>query len=602
MSPLSQNTLCCGDCIQSVLPLNNRVNQNLKTVMSQAKTQRDLRERKPWQQSCASKCLLPVRPMPKQDTFDAYVEPLLISREPRLCAYLARLNEFRKWVLTEVDAQANYTDRYALPALETYDRSGSVANRVVVNPLYDTQHQEIYRRGAVGLPYTEAAPHLLSFTMGFLLSQADISLHCPVTLTGAVAYVLGFHASKDMREKYLHQLTRTDACTMTGGTWVTELHGGSDVGATTTTAVPQGGHFALHGLKWFTSNANSSLAIATARPQGAEPGTAGLGLYLVPSHLEDGSSNRYVIRRLKDKLGTKGLPTGEIELLGAEALEIAGPPHGFRFMMAALEYSRVHNAVGAVGVQRRALREAMEWAKSRRAFGHRLVEYPMVQDELLGIRVRFEAGALLAFEAALTFDAAIEDTKKGTWLRLVTALAKYLTAEDAIRASRATLELVGSNGYTSDFPIARIYRDAQVLTVWEGPANIQALELLRLLAPRYRGAVEYEHRVRRIIDCLPDAMSSLRRALDSRLQADLAAIAFVIADDARSQRYARKLLDRLSHSFAFALMCETAAHCHSNGDERRVLTATRYYEQLDEPKIGAEDERVRRSAFELLED
>ena len=202
-----------------------------------------------------------------------------------------------------------------------------------------------------------------------------------------------------------------DGRTVTGGTWVTEQHGGSDVGATTTTAVPQNGRFALHGLKWFTSNANSGLAIATARPQGAEPGSAGLGLYLVPSHLDDGSPNRYVIRRLKDKLGTKGLPTGEIELLGAEALEIAGPPHGFRFMMAALEYSRVHNAVGAAGVQRRALREAVQWAKSRRAFGHTLAEYPMVQDELLGIRVRFEAGALLAFEAALAFDAAIEDTK-----------------------------------------------------------------------------------------------------------------------------------------------------------------------------------------------
>ena len=129
--------------------------------------------------------------MHESNTFDAYIEPFLISREPRLHPYISRLNEFRHWVLTEVDAQANYTDRYAPPVLETYDRSGAVANRIVVNPRYDMQHQEIYRRGAIGLPYSEGAPHLLSFTMGFLLSQADISLHCPVTLTGAVAYVLG---------------------------------------------------------------------------------------------------------------------------------------------------------------------------------------------------------------------------------------------------------------------------------------------------------------------------------------------------------------------------------------------------------------------------
>jgi alkylation response protein AidB-like acyl-CoA dehydrogenase len=540
--------------------------------------------------------------MPENHTFDAYLEPLLILREPRLRAHLHQLAEFRQWVLTEVDAQANYTDRYAPPVLETYDRSGSVVNRIVANPWYEAQHQEIYRRGAIGLPHSGRAPHLLSFTMGFLLSQADISLHCPVTLTGAVAYVLGYHAGKDLRGRFLHQLTRMDAPTASGGTWVTEQHGGSDVGATTTTAVPHAGRFALHGLKWFTSNANSGLAIATARPQGAEPGSAGLGLYLVPSHLDDGSSNHYVVRRLKDKLGTRGLATGEIELLGAEALEIAGPPHGFRFMMAALEYSRVHNAVGAVGMQRRALREAIQWANSRRAFGHTLAEYPMVQDELLGIRVRFEAGALLAFEAALAFDSAIEDPKKNTWLRLVTALAKYLTAEDAIRASRAALELVGSNGYTSDYPIARIYRDAQVLTVWEGPANIQALELLRLLTPKYAGEVQYERRVRGIIGHLPDAMSSLRCALDSRLQGDLAAIALVTADQASSQRYARKLLERLSHSLAFAFLCESAAQAYSDGDERRWLTAIRYYEELEEPKLGAEDERVHRAALELLQD
>jgi alkylation response protein AidB-like acyl-CoA dehydrogenase len=540
--------------------------------------------------------------MHETSTFDAFLEPLLISREPRLSTYMRELVKFRRWVLTDVDAQANYTDRYAPPALETYDRSGSVANRVVVNPRYDAQHQEVYRRGAIGLPYTGAAPHLLSFAMGFLLSQADISLHCPVTLTGTVAYVLGYHASKDLRDKYLHEVIRMDGRTATGGTWVTEQHGGSDVGATTTMAVPRAGRFALHGLKWFTSNANSGLAIATARPQGAEPGSAGLGLYLVPSHLEDGTPNCYVIRRLKDKFGTRGLPTGEIELLGTEAAEIAGPPHGFRFMMAALEYSRVHNAVGAAGVQRRALSEAVEWAKSRRAFGHTLIEYLMVQDELLRIRVRFEAGALLAFEAALAFDTAIEDPKNSTWLRLVTALAKYLTAEDAIRAARVTLELTGSNGYTSNYPIARIYRDAQVLTVWEGPANIQALELLRLLAPKYAGQVAYERRVRSILECLPATMSALRRALDLRLQEDVATIAFVTANESRSQRYARKLLERLSHSLGFAFLCEAAAEAYANGDDRRLLTATRYYEELEEPKLGAHDERVHRAALELLED
>ena len=333
-------------------------------------------------------------------SFDSYLEPWLTSRVPSMAQYSQALAEFYDWVATEVDAQANYTDRYAPPALETYDRNGEVINHIVVNPWYDEQHRELYRRGIIGLPYSEGAPHLLTFTMGFVLSQADISLHCPVTLTGAVAYVLGTHAPQALRQRFLHDVVRMDGLAKTGGTWATEQHGGSDVGATTTKAVRDRDHFALHGLKWFTSNANSGLAVATARPEGAPPGSAGLGLYLVPSHLDGGKPNHYRVRKLKDKLGTKGLPTGEIDLLGTEAYEIAPPPEGFKLMMEALEYSRVHNAVGAAGVQRRALREALAWAESRHAFGHALASYPMVQDELVRLRVRFEAGALLAFEAA----------------------------------------------------------------------------------------------------------------------------------------------------------------------------------------------------------
>src|SRR5271166_4581245 len=448
--------------------------------------------------------------MNESPSFDPYLEPWLTARVPRLADYGTQLADFRDWVLKEVDAQANYTDHYAPPALETYDRNGEVVNRIVANPWYDDQHQELYRRGIIGLPYSANAPHLLTFTMGYLLAQADISLHCPVTLTGAVAYVLGMHAPDEVRQRYLFDVVRMDGQAKTGGTWATEQHGGSDVGATTTVAVANGDRLALRGLKWFASNANCGLAVATARPEGAAPGSAGLGLYLVPSHLDDGRPNHYRIRKLKDKVGTKGLPTGEIDLLGAEAVEIAPPPDGFKLMMEALEYSRVHNAVGSVGMQRRALREALAWAKTRRAFGHVLCDYPMVQDELLRMRVQFEAGALLAFEAAIGFDETQQNAERRVWLRLATALAKYLTAEYAIAATRAALELIGGNGYTSDYPVARLLRDAQVLTVWEGPANIQALELLRLLSPRYRGWEEYHARVKVILDRLPDGLGNLR--------------------------------------------------------------------------------------------
>ncbi len=539
--------------------------------------------------------------MTNSTSFDLYLEPWLIARAPRMANYSSQLAEFHDWVCTEADAQANYTDRYAPPALETYDRNGEVVNRVVLNRWYDEQHQELYRRGIIGLPYAEKAPHLLTFTMGYLLSQADISLHCPVTLTGAVAYVLGSHAPDAVRQQFLYDVIRMDGRAKTGGTWATEQHGGSDVGATTTTAVPSGDRFALHGLKWFTSNANSGLALATARPEGAVGGTAGLGLYLVPSHLENGEPNRYRVRRLKDKLGTKGLPTGEIDLLGAEAIEVAAPPDGFRLMMEALEYSRVHNAVGSAGVQRRALREALAWAKSRRAFGHALVDYPMVQDELLRMRVQFEAGGQLAFEAALAFDAAQQNQERRTWPRMVTALAKYLTAEYAITAARAALELIGGNGYTSDYPVARLLRDAQVLTVWEGSANIQALELLRLLAPRYRGWEQYQSRIQAIVETASRGPGKISQAPCERgSTAIVEAVVVAMRDEQSAQRYARKLLHRLSQSLAFALLCEAASG--TSGNLVQAHSAWRYFEEVDPPAIGNEDGQARSAVLEMLEE
>jgi acyl-CoA dehydrogenase len=540
--------------------------------------------------------------MTSSRSFDLYVESWLKSRVPRIADYSGQLAEFLDWVRTDVDAQANYTDRYAPPALETYDRNGEVINRIVSNRWYEDQHRELYRRGIIGLPYAEKAPHLLTFTMGYILSQSDISLHCPVTLTGAVAYVLSSHAPDSVRQQFLYDVVRMDGLAKTGGTWATEQHGGSDVGATTTKAVASGNHFKLDGLKWFTSNANSGLALATARPEGAAPGSAGLGLYLVPSHLDDGQPNHYRIRRLKDKLGTKGLPTGEIDLLGAEAVEVAPPPDGFKLMMEALEYSRVHNAVGSAGIQRRALREALAWAKTRSAFGQVLRNYPMVQDELLRMRVQFEAGALLAFEAAIVFDETQQNAERRTWLRLVIALAKYLTAEYAIAATRAALELIGGNGYTSDYPVARLLRDAQVLTVWEGPANIQALELLRLLSPKYHGWRLYQTRLHDITEAIPQALPRLRNALRSRLQADGEAVAVTLRDDPGAQRFARKLLHRLSQSLALALLCETAGEAHKQGNPQPACSAWRYFEEIEPPSFGVEDSTARASVLELLED
>src|SRR5262245_6682052 len=358
---------------------------------------------------------------------DANLRRLLARSAPdRSERWGQHLAAFGAWVHSEVDAAAAYTDRLAPPVLDLRDRDGSLQNGVICNARYETAHRQVYERGIVGLNYGSAAePFLLTFAMGYLLAQADISIHCPVTLTGAVAYILAQLAPQNLRDRYLPDLIRQDGYAWTGATWATERQGGSDMGAATTTARAAAEGVELTGLKWFCSNATADIALVTARPEGAPPGSKGLGLYLVPRLRDDGTPNRYRIRRLKEKLGTRGLPTGEIELLGAYAHEVAPPPLGFKLMMDALEFSRVHNAMAGAGVQRRALREALAYAQSRQAFGTSLVSFPMVSTLLLDMMVEFEAGMALAFEAARTFDASLHDAAARTWLRTVTALAKY---------------------------------------------------------------------------------------------------------------------------------------------------------------------------------
>jgi acyl-CoA dehydrogenase len=148
-----------------------------------------------------------------------------------------RLSSFGAWVAGEVDRAAAYTDRHAPPILEAYERDGRLVNRILQNPAWLSVSREAYRLGVVGHNYCEdPAPFLLTFAMGYLLSQADVSLHCPVTMTGAVAYVLSRYGSSGLKARYLKGLTRMDGEAVTGGTWATEQHGGSDIGATTTTA------------------------------------------------------------------------------------------------------------------------------------------------------------------------------------------------------------------------------------------------------------------------------------------------------------------------------------------------------------------------------
>jgi hypothetical protein len=299
----------------------------------------------------------------------------------------------------------------------------------------------------------------------------------------------------------------------------------------------------------------------------------------LPRLRPDGSPNRYRIRRLKEKLGTRGLPTGEIEFHGAYALEVAPPPEGIKVMMEALEFSRVHNAMAGAGVQRRAFIEALGYAEERHAFGAALSSFPMIRELLLDMQAELEASVVLAFEAAQAFDVAARDATAGAWLRTVTALAKYRTAEGAVRSASRAIEILGGNGYTEEFVTTRLLRDAQVLTIWEGPPNIQALELLRMVRAEHGGFEAFAQRVEAILANAPEVLGDAIAAVSAALEDCRQAIAYIRAHPNDAPCHGRRLLDLMADALSAVLLLEEANTDVASGNARKALVARRFIAQ-----------------------
>ena len=226
-------------------------------------------------------------------------------------------------------------------------------------------HAMSLRKGILGWPQTYPVVAKHAFT--FLFNQAEFGLGCPINVTDGCAKLLANFGSETLKAKYLDGLTQTDMSKLTqGGQFMTEKEGGSDVGTLTTTAVQEGDHWRLSGEKWFCSNADAEVVMLLARPQGAGGGTRGVGLFLMPRRLDDGSPNHYRIVRLKDKLGTRSMASGEIKLEGAIAYAVGKLDRGFVQMAEMVNSSRLSNGVKSTALMRRAYHDAMTVAPESR--------------------------------------------------------------------------------------------------------------------------------------------------------------------------------------------------------------------------------------------
>ncbi|QZP39429.1 acyl-CoA dehydrogenase family protein [Halobaculum magnesiiphilum] len=487
------------------------------------------------------------------------------------------------------------------PELHTYDADGEVANEVEYHPDQRENERVVYDEFRLTHDPFHAPPgrdEPASFThalaMQALLSYCDIGFTCPASMTTGAAIVLD--AADHDCEEYLDRLTSADIDEhIEGAMFLTEKQGGSDVGANEVRAEPaDDGTYRLFGEKWFCSNIDAQGALALARTPDAPDGTAGLSLFLVPREI-DGEVNDSLFRRLKDKLGTLSVPTGEIEFRGATGYLIGEEGDGFRLMAEMMNYERLTNATGAVGVIGRALLEAKVHAADRETFGKRLEEHPLMRRDLAELTVEYEGAATFSFEAARWYNEYKRRTESGNdtesdedrafkLMRLLVPVAKYRTARDSVGVASYCMEVLGGNGYVREHTTPRLLRDTQVLPIWEGASNVISLDVLRVLEREraHEALVPFVSELLAVDDDRLTALSAEIRESFEALQASLGTLA---TEDAEYAQYHAKELANLIYDVTTAALLLSraddalAADDGSDPDARLALVAEAFVDE-----------------------
>ncbi len=479
-----------------------------------------------------------------------------------------------------LDECARLADRHT-PVLHQRDKFGRDTQTIEYHPGYRELenaafgefgiHAMSIRKGILGWPdkYPVTAKH--AFT--FLFNQAEFGLGCPINVTDGCAKLLANFGSDALKEKYLDGLTQTDMTKLTqGGQFMTEKEGGSDVGTLTTSAVQEGDHWRLYGEKWFCSNADAKVVMLLARPEGAPPGTRGVGLFLMPRFLDDGSQNHYRIVRLKDKLGTRSMASGEIKLEGAIAHAVGKLDRGFVQMAEMVNSSRLSNGVKSTALMRRAWHDAMTVANNRVVFGSRIVDLPLGRRQLMKIGLATEQALSMSFMTADALDRAEAGSQDAAaLLRILTPTLKFRATRDARKVCGDALEMRGGIGYIEEFATARLLRDAHLGSIWEGTGNIVALDALKRAVGRHGAELALAADLHARLDDsakVPQAWRDHLRGLIDR------AVGFAreVAAKADNEAEARRATSLLYHvASAVQLAWEAQRIDAMRGDARRLL-------------------------------
>ena len=400
-----------------------------------------------------------------------------------------------------VAARAEITDKHP-PRLEKYDAWGNEINEIVHHQSAIDTKRDLWENGFLGLRWTDEVrktraghlPPVVNTGFLYFLNQAETGMACGIGMTSSAAGIVNRHAPPEIRDRFLPHLTTMDfGEAWAGGMFMTEIRGGSDLASSECEARKTADGWRVTGSKWFCSNLDAEAILTLARPDGASAGLAGLAQFLIPKFRADGSRNGVHIRRLKDKLGTKAVPTGEVDfedaeayLMGAERTDddrSARDGRGVNRMMEMVQGSRFGVALMGLGIMRRSFLEAAIYAHHRTAFGQIIAAYPLVKETLVEMAIEVEAGCAIAFEAAEA--GARHDAESQRLYRILVPLAKLRCTRRGIDLASQAVEIHGGNGYIENWPVARQLRDAQCHTIWEGTENIICLDVLRSMTKEH---------------------------------------------------------------------------------------------------------------------
>ncbi|MGH7456556.1 MAG: acyl-CoA dehydrogenase family protein, partial [bacterium] len=313
----------------------------------------------------------------------------------------------------------------------------------------------------------------------------DPGLYCPYTVSLSTAVPLEKYGSENLKARFLPQMLRKDETVWQGATWMTEIKGGSDLGAAVETiAKPAGDKWLLSGEKYFSSNVGAELAVVAARPEGAPENVHGLALFLLPRYREDGSLN-YFTRRIKDKIGTRSVPTGEVELKNSEAYLLGKAEWGIYLILEVLNLSRVANSIASVALAQRAMSDALNYAQGRTAFGKTIIEHPLLRKQFEDRFAALQSAFALAWESVQLLNEVWRETPPYSdryhLFRLVAHLAKYWTAEFAAQTAKWAMEVYGGIGTLAEYHVERWLREAMILQIWEGTPHRQILDGMEVI-------------------------------------------------------------------------------------------------------------------------